>query len=253
MKLVSSTILLAAFLAWFRLNAQGIPVIDASAVAQAIEAVRLATQQLEQAKTELERLGDPSRIRTPAADQLLQSLSLNGAGRTLLEIQQESTGSNGTTFNANGLYRTPTEVLQTAGGTVVPRAVEEYRKYDAVDQAVKTLEDVMYDTEERRQGLRKQIDQALRELQKATTIAETQKLQGLLSALNAELGAVDRERDTALSRVIVQGIYNQTDAARQQQARREDSEASVRQATDKLAENLKVDTSPIRIPSPALR
>jgi chromosome segregation ATPase len=136
---------------------------------------------------------------------------------------------------------------------VVPRAVEEYRKYDAVDQAVKTLEDVMYDTEERRQGLRKQIDQALRELQKATTIAETQKLQGLLSALNAELGAVDRERDTALSRVIVQGIYNQTDAARQQQARREDTEASVRQATDKLAENLKVDTSPIRIPSPALR
>jgi membrane-associated HD superfamily phosphohydrolase len=253
MKLIPSTILLAGFLAWMPLSAQGIPVIDASAIVQAIEAVRLATQQLEQAKTELERLGDPGAIKTPAANQLLQSLGLIGAGRTLVEIQMESTGTNGTTFNANGLYRTPTEVLQTAGGTVVPRAVEEYRKFDAVAQSVKTLEDVMYDTEERRQSLRTQIQQALKSLQKATTVAEVQKLQGLLSALNAELGAVDRERDTALSRVVVQGIYNQTDAARQQQARREETEASVRQATEKLGTALKVDTSPIRIPNPTVR
>jgi tRNA nucleotidyltransferase/poly(A) polymerase len=253
MKITTFIVLLAEFLVGMPVSAQGIPVIDASAVAQAIQAVHLATQQLEQAKTELERLGDPSLIKTPSANQLLQSLSLIGAGRTLLEIQQESTGTNGTAFHANGLYRAPTDVLQTAGGAVVPRTVEEYKKYDAVVQAVKTLEDVMYDTEERRQGLRKQIDQALRELQRATTIAETQKLQGLLSALNAEIGAVDRERDTALSRVVVQGIFNQTDAARQQQARREETEASVRQATDKLGEALKVDTSPIRIPSPAVR
>ncbi len=253
MKLIPSAVLLAGFLVWMPLSAQGIPVIDASAIVQAIEAVRLATQQLEQSKTELERLGDPGAIKTPAANQLLQSLGLIGAGRTLVEIQMESTGTNGTTFNANGLYRTPTEVLQTAGGTVVPRAVEEYRKYDAVAQSVKTLEDVMYDTEERRQSLRTQIQQALKSLQKATTVAEVQKLQGLLSALNAELGAVDRERDTALSRVVVQATLNQTDAARQQQARREETEASVRQATEKLGTALKVDTSPIRIPSPAVR
>lgn len=236
-----------------RAHAQGIPVIDVSAIAQAIEQVRIATAQLEQAKTELERLGDPRVIKTEAANALLQSLSQVGAGRTLLEIQVESTPVGGTLFDANGLYRPPTDILHTAGGAIIARPVQEYQKFDAVDGAIRTHENVMYDTEDRRKSLRAQIQEALRQLQKAPTMAEVAKLQGLLTALHAELATVDRERDTALSRVLVQQVYNQTDGARQQQARREETAASIPQATEKLGEALKVDTTPIRIPNPRLK
>lgn len=249
-------VLVALALATFGIlpvHSAGIPVIDVSAIAQAIEQVRIATAQLEQAKTELERLGDPRVIKTEAANALLQSLSQVGAGRTLLEIQVESTPVGGTLFDANGLYRPPTDILQTAGGAIIARPTQEYRKYDAIEQSVITHENVMYDTEERRKSLRAQIQEALRQLQKAPTMAEVAKLQGLLTALHAELATVDRERDTALSRVLVQQVYNQTDGARQQQARREETEASIQQATKKLGEGFKVDTTPIRIPSPRLK
>jgi hypothetical protein len=249
MRTLRTVALLALLTPFPGLFAQGIPVIDSASVAQAIQAVFLATQQLDHAKAELDRLGDPRLIKTPSANQLLQSLTQLGVGRTLAEIQSAATGTNGTRFNAEGLYRSPTETLQTAGGAIIPRAVQEYRKFDAVAQAAQVLDQVLADTERRRQDLRKQIQRATRDLQGAGTIAEIQKLDGLLNALNAELGSVDRERDTALGRLVAQQIYNQTDADRQKLARREEAEAGVRQATESLGHTLKVDTSTVRIPS----
>ena len=233
--------------------AQGLPVIDVASIAQAIRQVELAVQQVEHARVELERLGDPKLIKTPAAAALIQSLSLSGAGRTLEEIQKTATGAAGTRFDGNGLFRAPQETLRTADGQTVARVVKEYRKFDAVAQAAATLEQVMRDTQDRRQTLRQQIQSTLKALQVAQTMAEVQKLQAVLAGQNSELGAIDRERDAALSRVLVQQVYNQTDAARQQQARREEMEAGVRQATDKLGQLFKVDTSIVRIPSPVGR
>jgi len=230
--------------------AQGVPVIDVAAIAQAIQQFNVAVQQFEQAKIELERLGDPKLIKTPAASALIQSISTTGAGRTLIEIQTAATGTAGTTFDANGLFRAPQATLQTADGQILPRVLQEYRKFDAVAQAVLTHEQVMYNTEGRRESIRQQIQSTLKDLQVATTMAEVHKLQAVLTGQNSELGAIDRERDTALSRVLVQQVYNQTDAARQQMARREETEAGVRQATGKLGQLFKVDTSTVRIPSP---
>ena len=101
---------------------------------------------------------------------------------------------------------------------------------------------------QRRQELRRQIQSTLRDLQAATTVTEIQKLQGILSAQTSELSAIDRERDAANHRVIVQNIENQTDAARQKQARREEVEASVLQTTDQIGKAFKVDSSTVRIP-----
>lgn len=249
MKPIAQFALLASLTLSPGLCAQGIPVIDSASVAQAIQAVFLATQQLDHAKIELERLGDPRLIKTPSAERLLQSLTELGVGKSLAEIQSAATGANGTLFNPNGLYRTPTETLQTAGGAILPRAVQEYRKFDAVAQAAQTLDLVGANTEGRRQDLRKQVQRVTRELQGAATLAEIQKLHGLLTGLNAELGSVDRERDAALGRLVAQQISNQTDAERQKLARREETEAGVRQATESLGHTLKVDTSTVRIPT----
>lgn len=245
---VRAGLLLAIVLSANAAHGQGMPVIDVAAIAQAIQQVALATQQLEAARAELERLGDPKLIKTPAAEALIRSLGLTGVGRTLDEIQFGSTGAIGAGFDANGLYRPPTQILQTADGRTTTRPLERYRQFGAIAEATKTAEEVMRDTEERRQELRRQIQSTLRDLQAATTVTEIQKLQGILSAQTSELSAIDRERDAANHRVVVQNIENQTDAARQKQARREEVEASVLQTTDQIGKAFKVDSSTVRIP-----
>ena len=111
----------------------------------------------------------------------------------------------------------------------------------------------MHDTEERRQALRGQIKTTVAQLQSAETTAEVQKLQGVLTAHQAELAAIDRERDAALGRVLVVGIENQTDAARQEQARRDERRVDFRTASEKLGTLLTPDSSPVVIPDPRTR
>ena len=228
----------------------GLPVVDTAAILQAIEQYKVATNMLEQARVQLERLGDPSTIKTPAAAALIRSLSASGVGHTLAELQGAASGTAGTAFTAQGLFRAPESTFQTADGKTLPRATTEYRKFDAIARAVQNHEQVMDDTQQRRQQLRQQIQKTLRDIQAATTVAEVQKLHPLLSGQYSELSSLESEREAALSRVLVQQAFNQTDAARQQQARREETEAGVRQATDKLGQLLKVDTTPVQIPSP---
>lgn len=227
-----------------------VPVIDFSVLAQVIEDVRLATEQLDQLRTEVKRLGDPAAVKLEAARDLMRNLGMTGLGQTLEDIRALATGNDALRYDGNGLYRPPGEVMTTADGIQVPRAIGEYRKFDAVTRAKTTLEDVMRDTEERRQQLRGQIQTTLGQLRSATTVSEVQKLLGVLTAQNAELAAIDREREAALSRVVVQHIENQTDAAKQAVAEREERAAAFSVAHEKLSQFLTPNTSPIRIPDP---
>ena len=241
------------FLGIFRAVGAGLPVVDAPAILQAVKQYLLIKQQYDAAVEELARLGDPKLIKTPAAAALIESLGLKGAGETIDEIQTAATGAAGVLFDANGIFRAPGETFQTAGGQIVARSLERYRKYDAVMQAGANVKEVMHDTQERRESVRQQIQSTQKDLQAAATIAEVQKLQAVLAGLNSELTAIEMDRTAALGRVMVQNIYNQTDAVRQKQAHREETAASVRQATDTLGEVLKVDTSTVRIPNPLER
>ncbi|MGE3311207.1 MAG: hypothetical protein AB7O66_14660 [Limisphaerales bacterium] len=227
-----------------------IPVTDVSVLAQALQEVILMTQQLEQAKLEIQRLGDPESILPKTATDLIQTLSKTGEGRTLDQIQAIATGANALAYEANGLYRAPGSVLRRADGSTVGRALHVYRKFDAVTQARATLETVLGDTEVRRQEIRRQLRRTLNRLSTASTMAEVEKLQGVLTAQNSELSAVDRERDAAASRVVVQQIENQTDTERQEAARREEHLVAFRQAQERLNRMLTPERSLVRIPNP---
>ena len=227
-----------------------LPVIDASVLAQVAQQVTLAGQQLDQLKTELTRLGNPAAVGATMAPALMQMLSRTGVGQTDFELRTSATGSAGVAYDGDGLYRPPGEFITTSDGQQFPRPVEPYKKFDAVTRARAALEHVMRDTEERRQQLRAQIKSTVSQLQSAQTLAEVQKLQGALTAQNAELGAIDREREAALSGILVQSIENQTDAARQEQARRDEHLVDFRTAIDKLGRLLTPDTTPVVIPDP---
>ncbi len=230
-----------------------IPVTDSSVFGQVLENVRVATEQLDQLKTELDRLGNPASIKPSSATDLIRSLGTTGVGRTLEELRGLASGAAALHYDGNGLYRPPGEVITTADGSQVKRATESYKKFDAVTQARIAMEDVMHDTEERRQQMRAQIQKSLAQLQAASTLSEVQKLQGILTGQNAELSAIDREREAALNRLLAQHVENQTDAARQELAHREERVADFHAASEKLANFLTPDTTPVHIPDPRRR
>lgn len=227
-----------------------VPVIDYSVLFQTIEEVAVATKQLMEAREELRRLGDPGTILPDRAGALLGSLAQTGVGKTLDELQEVAQGAAALAYEAHGLYRAPGEAVRRADGTLVARAAEHYRKFDAVTQVRAQLEVVLADTERRRQSLRRQIQVTVNRLSGASTTAEVDKLQGLLVAQQSELAAVDRERDAAAQRVVAQDIENRTDAARQEEARREEHLAAFRQAQARLNELLTPETGLVTIPDP---
>lgn len=230
-----------------------LPVIDTSVLGQVIAEVQVATKQLEQLTILLQRLGDPATIRPESARDLIRALRLAGVGVPLDELQEMADGIDGVMYNAHGLYRAVERVVTTADGKAFPRLIEEYRKYNAVTQARDTLEEVMDDTEKRRQALRVQIRATTAEVLRADNIAEVLKLHAVLTAMSAELAAVDRERDAAMARVLAQKTENETDQARQDRARTEERLVDFRVVSEKLARFLTPDPTPVRIPDPRER
>ena len=230
-----------------------IPVTDLANLAQALQQVTVASQQLTQLETELKRMGDPAAIGAKMVPALIQSLGRLGVGQTGLELRTSATGTAGVAYDGDGLYIPPTEVILTSDGQQFQRQLEPYKKFDAVTRGRAALEQVMQDTEERRQQLRRQIQSSISQLQSAKTMAEVQKVQGTITAESAELAAIDREREAAINSIQVQGIENQTDAARQELARLEERLVEFRSASDKVGHLLTPDPTPIVIPDPRNR
>ena len=225
-------------------------VVDPAVLAQVAQQVTTTLEQLQQLQTEVQRLGDPAATTLEVARGLQTLLAQRGVGRTLAEVQAAASGSASLAYDGNGLYRPPGAIILTSDGRQTPRIFDKYRKFDAVTQAKNTLEDVMRDTEERRQHLRQQLQLTLDQLRAAPTMAEVAKLSGVLSAQSTELAAIDHEREAPLSRVLMQHIENQTDDARQALARREERAADFRAAAEKLATFLTPDTTPVRLRDP---
>ena len=71
-------------------------------------------------------------------------------------------------------------------------------------------------------------------LQSSTTDAETQKLQGVVTAQSAQLQSIDNEIANAASQAVVQDIANRNNEAKQQQARNEEIAAERHDALKKF-------------------
>lgn len=230
-----------------------IAVVEVMAEAQLAQQILMGNEQLIRQATQLQRWGDPAAVGARMAPALIQSLDRIGVGQTGFELRTSATGTAGVQYDGDGLYLPPGETILTSDGQEFQRLMEPYKKFDAVTRGRAALEQVMQDTTERRQQLRGQIKATVAQLQSATTMAEAQKLQGVITGQSAELAAIDRERDAALGPIIVSGIENVTDAARQDEARLEERMVDFRTSSDKFARLLTPDTRPIVIPDPRKR
>jgi hypothetical protein len=258
-----TTLLVAASLA----NAQ-VVVIDPTAIAhnQANHVVDLAkyvemvnnqikqittmTQELQQVTAYVKAFGDPSSLlNIVGANQLIGSLHQTGVGQTLTQLQRSANGLQALQYSGNGLYQSLGQTFTTPHGTQVPRLEDLYRKYGAIQDDSRNFQSVTTDVLARRKTLRDQIAATTQKLQASTTDAETQKLHGVLTGYNAELGTVDREIDHAAAEVITQDAENRADRERQEQARREERQAQMEESLQQYGEVFRLETTPPSFPT----
>lgn len=237
----------AALSAW----TAGIPVIDVGNLEQDLVQVGLARKQVEQAIELVRRTGDPALIqRIIGAAETLQHLGLLGPGKSLEEIQLSTTGQPGLAYSGGGLYEPIRPDIPIAGGMTVPRPVEAYRKFEALQQSVTDYNSVIAESRVRRQSLRDAQRQTTAQLGNATTDAEVQKLKSVLISEQSELQTLAAERSEAAARVVIQHALTEGDRMRQEQADQELRAASLQSALRDSLRFFQVDNTRLVLPNP---
>lgn len=207
-----------------------------------VQQINTMTQQLQQTVAYVKAFGDPSQIlKITGVNELMSDLNVSGVGQTLAEIRQTASGIQSLENNASGLYQSITNF--SLSGITVPRPEEFYRPFGAVENATSNYTTVYDNITQRRQALKGQIAATLDRLQSSTTDAETQKLQGVVTAQAAQLQALDQEIHNAASQAVVQDIANRNDQQKQQQAHNEEIAADRQDAMQKYGTLLVPDVN----------
>jgi len=198
-----------------------------------VQQITTMTQELQQTAAYVKAFGDPSQLlNVTGANQLVSSLQQSGVGQTLGALQQTASGIHSLANNANGLYQS---ISNTAlSGISIPRVSDNYKPFGAMENTSSNYTSVYTDVMQRRQALKGQIAATIDQLQAATTDAETQKLQGVLTGQAAQLQAIDHEVDQATSQSVVQDIANRNDQQKQQEAQEEEIAADRQDAMTKF-------------------
>ena len=98
--------------------------------------------------------------------------------------------------------------------------------------------------------LKKQIAQTTEQLKSASTDAEVQKLQGVLTGLNGALASTDAEVNQAVGSALVQDIQNRNDEQKQQKALLELQNAEFHEAINNYATKFQLLNEPTVFPTP---
>ena len=186
-----------------------------------VQQINAMTQELQQVTAYVKAFGDPSQLlNIVGANELVSDLKQSGVGQTLTAIQQTASGIQSLENNVNGLYQSVSNV--SLSGVTVPRPADFYKPFAASENASSNYTTVYQDVVQRRQALKGQMANTISQLQSASTDAETQKLQGVVTGQAAQLQALDQEIAHATSQAVVQDIANRNDVAKQQQAHNEE-------------------------------
>jgi hypothetical protein len=202
-------------------------------VSNQIEQINTMTQELQQVTAYVKAFGDPaSLLEIVGVNDLVESLQQSGIGQTIGAIRETASGIESLKNNAEGLYQDITDT--SLSGISVPRVGDFYKPFAALENASANYTAVYDDVMQRRQTLKGQMVSTVNRLQAATTDAEAQKLQGVVTAQAAELQAIDQEVTVAASQAMVQDIANRNNAEKQQQARNEELAAERHDAFTKF-------------------
>lgn len=215
-----------------------------------VQQINALTQQLQQIQAYVRAFGDPSQIiHIVGADSLISSLQTSSAGQTLGQLQSLVSGVEALRSNTNGIYQSVGVIFTTPGGSALPRTAALYRPFAASQRAAQNFTTVYDDVAQRRGLLKQRLAEVTQQLQTATTDAETQKLTGVLTGYHAALTALDKEVDHALAESLVLNMQNETDREKQEQARQEERQAELSEATHNYSQTFRLNDAPPSFPT----
>jgi membrane-associated HD superfamily phosphohydrolase len=214
-----------------------------------VQQINTLTSQLSEFKNYESLFGNPSQVAlsmVPALNSDLQSLE---PGLNLENLVANADGSAALTYNDDGIYATVGVSFQTPGGQTIQRPADQYKPFAAVINSASNYVAVASNAAQRRAAIKDQIAQTTQQLQNATTDAQVQKLQGVLTSLNADLASTDDEVNQAAASAMVQDIQNRNDQQKQVQALTEQQNAEFTEAVSNYTAKFQLLNEPTVFPT----
>jgi predicted nucleic acid-binding Zn-ribbon protein len=179
--------------------------------------------QIENQMVQLERFGNPQYyVNLLNLNQFFATASVltSGIGQTIAGYRQVANGVFALSYTANGLYANLTGTLDRFGNPVQYNT-DAFKKFSAVNDMVES-----YNTQQRTfntqmASLQSQLTTALSNLNAASTQMATEKYGAQVNAIHAQINALNANSTLGGQRAAIQQLSNQNDAARTQEASRQ--------------------------------
>ena len=194
--------------------------------------------------------GNPSQVVLSMVPNLNSDLQSLEPIQNLGSLVASANGNAALTFNDHGIYATVGASFQTPGGQTIQRPANQYEPFAAIINTASNYVNVADSAAQRRATIKAQIAQTTQQLQGATTDAQVQKLQGVLTSLNGDLASTDDEINQAASAAMVQDIQNRNDQQKQIQALTEQQNAEFAESVSNYTAKFQLLDAPVPFPTP---
>ena len=215
-----------------------------------VQQIQTLTSQLNEFKNYEALFGNPARVLLPTVQPLVNDLSKTELGQTLTTLQGAANAGQGMLYNANGLFHSVGTTFTTPAGQTVTRLQAPYLPVAAVQKTTDNYLAVSTDAAARRVVLKDEIAATTEQLKAATTDADVQKLNGVLTGLSAALNNTDYELNQASASALVQDIANRNDEQRQVEANKEQQHAEFTEAVQQYGQKFQLLNAPTQFPTP---
>lgn len=229
----------------------------AQEVAKFVEMINNQVQQIQTLEDQLNEFkhyeslfGDPKAVLLTTVQPLVTDLRKTELGQTLTELKGAVDAGEAMLYNANGLFSSIGTTFTTPNGATVTRRETPYLPVAAVQKTTDNYLAVAADASARRIAFKEEIARTTEALKSATTDAEVQKLQGVLTGLSAALNNTEYEISQATTAALVQDIANRNEAQRQNEAKKEQQHAEFREAVQKHGQTFRLMNAPTAFPTP---
>jgi hypothetical protein len=215
-----------------------------------VQQIQTLTDQLNEFKHYEDLFGDPKSVVLSTVSPLLNDLKKTELGQTLTSLETTINTTDAMLYNANGLFQSIGTTFTTPDGQTVTRQTNPFKPIAAVQKTTDNYLSVSTDAAIRRVALKNEIAATTEQLKSATTDAEVQKLQGVLTGLSAALNNTDYEINQATASALVQDIANRNDAQRQAEAQQQQQHAEFTEAIQQYGQTFRLMNAPTVFPTP---
>jgi mitochondrial fission protein ELM1 len=220
-----------------------------SMVDNQVQQIETLDNQLSQFENYETLFGNPSQVTLPMVSALDADLQNLEPGQNLEKLVSSADGNLALTYNNSGIYATVGASFQTPGGQTIQRPTNQYESFAAIINTASNYVTVADNAVQRRATIKGEIAQTTQQLQAATTDAQVQKLQGVLTSLNGDLASTDDEVNQAAASAMVQDIQNRNDQQKQVQALTEQQDAEFEESISNYTAKFQLLNAPTAFPT----